>query len=61
MRVVENGADCTADRTAPDCGVRLARTSWHMREALGRTGASDMGIRKTLAREARVGDKGRMV
>ena len=59
--VEENGADCTAAVIEPGCCVRRARTSWHTREAVGRTGASDIGIRKTFARDARAGDRDRMV
>lgn len=59
--VEENGADCTAAVIGPACCVRRARTSWHTREAVGRTGASDIGIRKTFARDARAGDRDFMV
>jgi hypothetical protein len=59
--VDENGADCTAAVIGPACCVRRARASWHTREAVGRTGANDIGIRKTFARDARTGDRERMV
>lgn len=60
--VDENGADCTAAVIGPGCGDgRRARISWHARETVGRAGVSDMGIRKTFARDARAGDRDRIV
>lgn len=55
--VVENGADCRAAVTGPGCCVWRFRVSWHAREIDGRTGAIDIGILKTFARDARAGDK----
>lgn len=54
--VVENGADCRAAVTGPSCVWRF-RVSWQAREIDGRTGAIDMGILKTFARDASAGDK----
>lgn len=60
--VDENGAACTAAVIGPGCGDgRRARVSWQTRETEGRAGVSDMGIRKTFARDARAGDRDRMV
>lgn len=60
--VDENGAACTAAVTEPSCGEgRRVRVSWHTRETVGRAGVSDMGIRKTFARDASAGDRDRIV
>jgi hypothetical protein len=59
--VDENGADCTAAVTGPGCVARRVRVSWQARVTEGRTGASDMGIRKTFARDASAGDRDRIV
>jgi len=62
--VDENGANCTAAVIGPGCGDgRRARVSWpwHTRETVGRAGVSDMGIRKTFVRDARAGDRDRIV
>jgi hypothetical protein len=55
--VVEKDADCRAAVTGPGCVVWRFRVSWQAREIDGRTGAIDMGILKTFARDARAGDK----
>lgn len=55
--VVENGADCRAAVTGPGCCGWRFRVSWHARVIDGRTGAIDIGILKTFARDARAGDK----
>jgi hypothetical protein len=59
--VVENDADCRAAVTGPGCCVWRFRVSWHAREIDGRIGAIDIGILNTLARDARAGDKDRIV
>lgn len=60
--VDEKGADCTAAVIGPSCGEgRRAKVSWQTRETVGRAGVSDMGIRKTFARDARAGDRDRIV
>jgi len=59
--VVENGADCRAAETGTGCCVWRFRVSWHARGIDGRTGAIDIGILKTLTRDARAGDKDRIV
>lgn len=60
--VDENGADCcTPAATGPSCGEdRRAEVSWHTRATDGRAGLSDMGIRKTFARDASAGDRDRI-
>lgn len=59
--VDENGADCTAAVIGPACVARRVSVSWQARVTEGRTGASDMGIRKTFARDASAGDRDRIV
>lgn len=59
--VDENGADCTAAVIGPGCVGRRVRVSVHARATLGRAGVSDMGMRKTFARDARAGDRERIV
>ena len=59
--VDEKGADCTAAVIGPGCVARRVRASWHARVTEGRAGARDMGIRNTFARDARAGDKDRIV
>ena len=58
--VVEKGADCMATVAGLGC-TRRERVSWHARVTDGRAGAIDIGIRKTFARDARAGDKDRIV
>lgn len=59
--VDEKGADCTAAVIGPGCVARRVRASWHARVTEGRAGVRDMGIRNTFARDARAGDKDRIV
>lgn len=59
--VDENGADCTAAVIGPGCVARRASVSWHARVTEGRAGVSDIGIRNTFARDARAGERDRIV
>lgn len=59
--VDEKGADCTAAVIGPGCVARRVKVSWQARVTEGRTGANDMGIRKTFARDASAGDRDRIV
>lgn len=60
--VDEKGASCCAATVIGlGCAGLRARVSWHIRLTAGRTGLSDMGIRRALARDVRDGCKDRIV